>query len=194
MVFATHVPHNRGMQALPAIPTPRTTLTVLAPADSALLLAYRLRNRQHLAPWEPARGDDYFTAAAARDHLRKTHADSLAGTALHLAALARDSGDMLAVCALTDIARGPRHACQLGYSVDHAHQGTGLMAEVLRAAIDHAFGALGLRRILASHMPRNTRSAALLYRLGFERDDDARSHLYLDGRWEDMVRHSLAAD
>jgi ribosomal-protein-alanine N-acetyltransferase len=191
MAFAPHVPHNRGMQALPAIPTPRTTLTVLAPADSALLLAYRLRNRQHLAPWEAARGDDYFTMAAARDHLRQTHADSQAGTALHLAALARGSGGMLAVCSLTEIVRGAREACQLGYSVDHAHEGTGLMAEVLRAAIDHAFGALGLRRILASHVPRNTRSAALLHRLGFQRDGAARAHLYVDGRWEDMVLHEL---
>jgi ribosomal-protein-alanine N-acetyltransferase len=179
------------MQRLPTIPTPRTTLTVLAPSDSALLLAYRLRNRAHLAPWEPARGDEYFTMAGVRDSLQQTLGDTQAGKALHLAALAHDSGEMVALCALTNIVRGPFQACHLGYSVDQAHEGTGLMAEVLRGAIDHAFGQLGLHRIMANHMPGNSRSAALLRRLGFEREGHARAYLYIDGRWEDMILNSL---
>jgi ribosomal-protein-alanine N-acetyltransferase len=179
------------MPALSAIPTQRTTLTVLVPSDSALLLAYRLRNREHLAPWEPARGGDYLTMAGVRDSLQQSLADTQAGKALHLAALARDSGEMVAFCALTNIVRGPFQACHLGYSVDQAHEGTGLMAEVLRTAIGHAFSQLGLHRIMANHMPGNSRSAALLRRLGFEREGYARAYLYIDGRWEDMVLNSL---
>jgi ribosomal-protein-alanine N-acetyltransferase len=179
------------MPAFPSILTERTRLVVPTPADAALLLAYRLRNRQHLAPWEPARADDYFTEESAREHLQQTLRDSLAGTALHLAALAPDTGEMVAACAFTNIVRGPFQACHLGYSVDHAYQGTGLMAEVLQAAIGHAFGPLGLHRIMANHMPRNTRSAALLGRLGFEREGYARAYLYIDGQWEDMILNSL---
>jgi ribosomal-protein-alanine N-acetyltransferase len=179
------------MPTLPSIPTQRTRLVVLTPADAALLLEYRLRNRQHLAEWEPARTEDYFTEEAAREHLRQTLRDTEAGNAVHLAARASGSGDMVAVCALTNIVRGPFQACHLGYSVDHAHQGTGLMAEVLQAAIDHAFGPLGLHRIMANHMPRNTRSAALLGRLGFEREGYARAYLYIDGKWEDMILNAL---
>jgi ribosomal-protein-alanine N-acetyltransferase len=40
-------------------------------------------------------------------------------------------------------------------------------------------------------MPANTRSAALLQRLGFEREGFARSYLRINGRWEDMVLNSL---
>jgi ribosomal-protein-alanine N-acetyltransferase len=179
------------MQRLLAIPTPRTTLTVLTPDDSDLLLAYRLRNRQHLAPWEPAHGEEYFTTAGVREYLQQTMADTQLGAALHLAALARDTGTLLAICAMTNVVRGPFQACHLGYSVDQAHEGTGLMAEVLRAAIDHAFGELGLHRIMANYMPSNSRSAALLGRLGFEREGLAHAYLYIDGRWEDMVLNSL---
>lgn len=179
------------MERLLTLPTRRTLLTVLAPADNALLLDYRTRNRAHLAPWEPARTDDYFTEAGVARRLRQMLAESVAGSALHLAALARESGRMVASCAFTNIMRGPFQACHLGYSVDHAHEGTGLMAEVVQAAIDYAFGDLGLHRIMANHMPRNTRSAALLRRLGFEREGYARAYLYIDGQWEDMVLNSL---
>jgi ribosomal-protein-alanine N-acetyltransferase len=118
-------------------------------------------------------------------------ADTRAGRALHLAAFGRDGGSVLAVCAFTNIVRDASPSCQLGYAVDQMHEGTGLMAEVLRAAINHAFGHLGLQRILASHMPDNTRSAALLQRLGFESTGLARASLYMDGRWEDLACHCL---
>lgn len=66
-------------------------------------------------------------------------------------------------------------------------------AEVVQAGIDHVFGQLGLHRIMADHMPRNTRSAALLQRLDFEREGYARAYLLIDGKWEDMVLNSLIA-
>jgi ribosomal-protein-alanine N-acetyltransferase len=180
------------MQGLPTIPTPRTTLAVLGPGDGALLLAWRLRNRQFLAPWEAKRGDAFYTEAGARADIARALADTRAGNALHLAAVGRDCGEMLATCAFTNFVRDPVACCQLGYAVDQAHEGTGLMAEVLRAAIGHAFGPLGMQRIMASHMPGNLRSAALLGRLGFECTGLARASLCVDGRWEDLVIHRLA--
>lgn len=182
---------NSRMTRLPTISTRRTRLTVLAPADSALLCEYRNRNRQHLSSWEPARDDAYFTEAAAREHLARTLALAETGQALHLAALCNDASQMVAACSFTNIVRGPFQACHLGFSVDAQREGTGLMAEVARAGIDHVFEHLGLHRIMANHMPGNTRSAALLRRLGFEREGYARAYLFINGRWEDMVLNSL---
>jgi ribosomal-protein-alanine N-acetyltransferase len=193
-VFTAPLPHNRGMERPPAIATARTTLTVLAPDDSLLLLDYRIRNRLHLAPWEPARDADYFTEASARARLCQALGDTMAGSALHLAAIARDSGQLVAICSFTNIERGPFQACHLGYSVDHAREGTGLMAEVAQAGIGYAFDRLGLHRIMANHMPRNTRSAALLRRLGFEREGYARASLFIDGQWEDTVLNALVRE
>jgi ribosomal-protein-alanine N-acetyltransferase len=169
------------------------TLTVLSTQGSALLCDYRRRNREHLAPWEPARNEYYYTERAAREHLTKTDVLSAAGHALHLAALCNETGRMVASCSFTNIIRGPFQACHLGFSVDAAHQGTGLMADVLRAAIGHVFGHLGLHRIMANYMPSNVRSASLLSRLGFEREGYARAYLFINGKWEDMVLTSLVA-
>jgi ribosomal-protein-alanine N-acetyltransferase len=98
---------------------------------------------------------------------------------------------MLAGCNFTNIVRGPLQACYLGYSVDQAHQGQGLMREVVQAGIGYMFGAQGLHRIMANHMPSNVRSEKLLRALGFEREGYARAYLHIAGRWEDMVLNAL---
>ena len=179
------------MSTLPILHTERTVMTVLAPEQAALLLAYRLHNRAHLAPWEPARGPDYFTEAAARRRLAQSTEEARAGSAVHFIALDRGSGAMLATCSFTNIVHGVFQACHLGFSVAAACQGQGLMHEVARAGIDYMFAQQRLHRIMASHLPRNVRSAALLDKLGFEREGYARSYLRINGKWEDMVLSSL---
>ncbi|RQM45250.1 GNAT family N-acetyltransferase, partial [Aeromonas caviae] len=49
----------------------------------------------------------------------------------------------------------------------------------------------GLHRIMASYMPANLRSGALLERLGFEQAGYARDYLMINGRWEDHVLTAL---
>jgi len=98
---------------------------------------------------------------------------------------------MVAACNFTNIVRGPLQACHLGYSVDQAWQGQGLMREVVQTGIAYMFGTLGLNRIMANHMPSNLRSEKLLRALGFEREGHARAYLRIAGRWEDMVLNAL---
>ena len=45
----------------------------------------------------------------------------------------------------------------------------------MAAGIDHLFRERGLHRIMASYMPANLRSGALLERLGFEQEGYART-------------------
>jgi len=51
-----------------------------------------------------------------------------------------------------------------------------------------------LHRIQAAHLQENTRSAAVLARLGFEREGLARRYLYIDGAWRDHVINALLND
>ncbi|MBD3786274.1 MAG: GNAT family N-acetyltransferase [Sphingomonadales bacterium] len=53
------------------------------------------------------------------------------------------------------------------------HEGTGLMTEAARAAIDHAFGRLGWSTAVSYIAPENTRSARLAEKLGARIDPDA---------------------
>jgi ribosomal-protein-alanine N-acetyltransferase len=180
------------MQSLPGITTQRCLLTLLRPGNADLLLAYKERNQAHLAPWEPAR-DPMTTslAQACEQAAQRAWQGWLDGSSLHFIALDPDSSTMLAACNFTNIARGPLQACHLGYSVDQAFEGQGLMREVAQAGIAHLFEQVGLHRIMANHMPSNRRSERLLRALGFEREGVARSYLKIAGKWEDMVLNSL---
>jgi ribosomal-protein-alanine N-acetyltransferase len=93
--------------------------------------------------------------------------------------------------ALSQISRGYFQACYLGYTIDAAHEGRGLMREALQALISFAFGDLNLHRIMANYVPRNQRSAALLKRLGFVIEGKAKEYLRINDVWEEHVLTSL---
>ena len=167
-------------------------LTLLRPENANLWLAYRVTNAAHLDPWQPARdATDGTLELATACQAEKSLQAFEAGTAVQLLALDATTGAMVAACNFTQIVRGPLQACYLGYSVAHDRQGQGLMYEVVQAGIEPMFGTWGLHRIMANHMPSNTRSEVLLQRLGFEREGCARQYLKIAGCWEDMVLNAL---
>jgi ribosomal-protein-alanine N-acetyltransferase len=57
--------------------------------------------------------------------------------------------------------------------------------------VAHAFGALGLHRMMASYMPRNRRSGTVLRRAGFVVEGYARAYLMINGRWEDHLMTAI---
>lgn len=174
--------------------TPRTVLTAAGPADAPALESYYARNADHLAPWEPLRPEGFHSEASWRTRLEEQLDDITAGRMLPMAArLLGASDEIIAVCNLSNIARGPFQACAMGYSIAAAHEGKGLMIEVVGAVVDHALGPMGLNRVMANHLPENTRSAALLARLGFEREGYARRYLKIAGEWRDHVLNSKIA-
>lgn len=56
---------------------------------------------------------------------------------------------------------------ELGYWLGRDHWGRGLMSEAVAAIIDHAFGALGVRRLFATTDPDNAASQRVLLKAGF---------------------------
>src|SRR4029077_11941499 len=93
--------------------------------------------------------------------------------------------------AFSNIIRGPLQACFLGYALGERHQGTGVMTEALRLAIDYMFREMHIHRISANYMPHNTASAAVLKRLGFTVEGYSRDYLRIEGRWQDHILTSL---
>ncbi|WP_353472567.1 GNAT family N-acetyltransferase [Salipiger sp. H15] len=169
------------------ITTPRTEARLVSESDAAPLRAYYLRNAAHLEPWEPRRPAGFHDAAAWQARARAHAAEAAEGRAFRFVARLRGEVEVLAVANFTNVVRGPFLACTLGYSMDAAHQGRGLMHEVLAAVIPWLETEAGLHRIMANHLPENARSAALLARLGFEVEGRARDYLQIDGRWRDHV-------
>ncbi len=178
--------------APPELRTARCRLTLLGPDNAQLFFDYRQRNLEHLAPWEPVRNPNEGTllesCQRAAERAIRSYAD---GQSVQLIAIEQPSQTIVAACSFTNIVRGVFQACHLGYSVDQAWQGQGLMREVVAAGIAYMFDKQGLHRIMANHMPSNVRSAKLLQALGFEREGYARSYLRIAGQWEDMVLNAL---
>jgi [ribosomal protein S5]-alanine N-acetyltransferase len=173
------------------IRTARLVLTQLRASDAPKVAAYYLKNRDHLAFWEPARDDGFFAVEQWADRLEKAHAIYRAGSAINLALIEPASGEMIGSCNFSNIIHGVFQACNLGYSIAADREGKGLMREAVSAGIAYVFDERGLHRIMANHLPDNHRSAALLLKLGFEREGYAKSYLKIAGKWQDHVLNSL---
>lgn len=169
------------------LPCQRLTLAVLDPDQAPLESAFYQRNLRHLAPWSPIRTTDYFSTEQIRRRLEIQASAFEAGLAVHMALLTPDGAQMIGACNFSGIIRGAFQACYLGYHIDEAHQGKGLMQEALEAAIAYMFETQNLHRIMANYIPGNERSARLLERLGFEREGYAKAYLNIAGRWQDHV-------
>lgn len=173
--------------------SPRLLLKIPVPGDEERMLAYAVRNRDHLARWEPLRPDVYFTLPHWQGEVERSQRLAASDLGLPLLLLPREvpQGSLLGRCNLSNLVRGAFQAAHLGYSLDREAEGRGLMAEALRAVIAHAFGPMRLHRLMANHVPENGRSARLLERLGFAREGLARDYLFLAGAWRDHVLTSL---
>lgn len=170
------------------IDTARCQLTIARPADAVALSRYYQRNAAHLARWEPARPEGFHDPAQWHARLVVQQDEIAAGRLLPLVArLAGQPSEVVAVANFGNIVTGAFMATHLGYSIDATHEGQGLMHEILDAALSHVFRHMGLHRVMANYLPENTRSAALLERLGFEREGYARSYLKIAGEWRDHV-------
>ncbi|MCI2399901.1 GNAT family N-acetyltransferase [Aliiroseovarius subalbicans] len=174
--------------------THRTVITPARPADAAALSQFHTRNAAHLAAWEPARVDGYHDPDAWADRLAAEVREMEADRSLRCVVRLTQGSPIIANCNLNNKTRGAFQAAHLGYSIDAEHEGQGLMYEALETFLDHAFNDRTLNRVMANHRPENTRSAALLARLGFEREGFARNYLKISGHWRDHVLTSMLAE
>lgn len=181
------MPEESRVPVAPRIPTPFGVLRPAVEDDAPWLLDYRIRNRTHLAPWEPARDATYHTLAGCVVAIAEADEAARLDRGYLLLMLSPDERRVLGTVRLANLVRGAFQACHLGYSLDASLQGQGLMREALEVALTWAFGELDLHRIMANYIPRNQRSAALLHTLGFQKEGYAPKYLKIAGKWEDHV-------
>jgi [ribosomal protein S5]-alanine N-acetyltransferase len=169
----------------------RVSVTRLVTFGDGPVLAELLRlNRGFLAPWEPVRGDDYFTAEGQRAVIRDALTRYAQGTGLPHVILG-ESGRVAGRITLSDIVRGPFLSCHLGYWVSAADNGRGLATCAVRDIIGVAFGELGLHRIEAATLLHNVRSQRVLEHNGFARFGVAPAYLNIAGTWQDHALYQV---
>jgi RimJ/RimL family protein N-acetyltransferase len=93
--------------------------------------------------------------------------DSLAARREHAFAIAsKEGGALIGAITLTLDVDGKK--AEIGYWLDHAHWGQGVMTEAVRRVVRHAFGDLKLTAIEAGVLPGNERSVGVLIKSGFD--------------------------
>lgn len=168
--------------------TERLILRLARPDEAESVRDFFVRNEAHLAPWEPARPPGFFTVEHWRDRLVTFRDLWLAGSAYRFHLFdPREPTRVIGSIGLSNVVRGAFQCAHLGFGLEGARVGRGLMLEAVNATVSFAFDVADLHRVEANHQPQNLRSAALLRRAGFEVQGYARDYLFLDGAWRDHV-------
>ncbi|MGW7412737.1 GNAT family N-acetyltransferase [Streptomyces sp. NPDC054863] len=151
---------------------------------SGLCRAY-LRNRDYLRPWEPRRGEGFFTeqgqADRVRGQLKEQDAGRLVPWVLSL------GHEVVGAVTLSNVALGPFRSANLGYWIDAEQAGRGLATEAVLAVCRAADEQLDLHRIEAGTVIANPASQRVLAKCGFDVIGTAPDYLHIDGEWRDHV-------
>ncbi|CAM3867723.1 GNAT family protein [Nocardiopsis rhodophaea] len=164
--------------------------TRLITTDDAPALAKRLtENRDFLAPWDPVRGEDFFSVEKQLDIVRRDLEAHAEGSMLPLAIVA--DGELVGRININGITRGAFQSAVIGYWVSESHNGRGIATDAGAEAKERAFADLGLHRLQAETLIRNTASQRVLERNGFTPFGIAPKFLKIAGRWQDHVLYQV---
>ena len=83
------------------------------------------------------------------------------------------------------------HCAEIGYELNRTAWSQGIMSEVLPIIISYGFKELGLNRIEANPLGKNTRSSNVLVKLGFTHEGTLRQRVLFRDSYEDQMCFSL---
>jgi [ribosomal protein S5]-alanine N-acetyltransferase len=154
----------------------------LAAGDASALAEAYLRNREHLARWDPRRDPSFYTvrgqAAAVQAQLASVQAGLAAGWVI------RYGDQLVGRVNLNNIVMGALRSASVGYWVDVRHGRKGLATAAVDFACESA-AARGLHRVEAGTLLDNEISQRVLESCGFEAYGLAPRFLFIDGAWRD---------
>jgi ribosomal-protein-alanine N-acetyltransferase len=177
----------------------RVGLRPLRVRDATSWSEVRIRNEGWLSPWEgrpesqpPASWADRHSPVVFTAMLRNVRKDSRAGRTLPLAITyeGRLAGQLTA----SNVIRGAFDSASVGYWVDSAVAGRGVLPTALAMLVDHCFGVVGLHRIEANIRPENTASRRVVDKLGFREEAVHLRYLFIDGDWRDHLSFAVTRE
>jgi ribosomal-protein-serine acetyltransferase len=157
-------------------------------ADAHELYALIERNRAQLAKWiQWAQGQTQEQTLA---FIRRARTKESENSGFEWAVVA--DGRIVGVAGFPTIDRANRSAA-IGYWLDQAHQGRGVMTSAVAALVSHAFENWQLNRLEIQADVGNTPSRAVAERLGFRYEGTLRQAYRVGERYSDDAVYSLLA-
>ena len=172
------------------------TVRPISTRDGAAWRDARRRSAAWLKPWDatvPPGGDARPTSF--RQLVRRLRRAARAGQALPFAievddgAGARFAGQVT----VSNIVRGSAQFASVGYWIDVAYAGRGIMPQAVALVIDHCF-ATGLHRIEVAIRPENSNSLRVVEKLGIPEVGYAPRYLHIDGAWRDHRLYAITVE
>lgn len=111
------------------------------------------------------------------------------GTHFNLAI--RQGEDLVGVIGLLDVGEPHPHRAEVGYWLARPLWGQGLMTQVLRRFMSHAFKEFELEKLTAHVFAGNTASEKVLVKCGFKLEGRFEKHYVKNGRFIDAVAYGI---
>jgi len=156
------------------------------PADAQALASLLAGNREFLAPWEPERDKEFYTAVVQRKFIEGQLAEHAVGRNLPHVILDAN-GEIIGRVTISNIVRGAFLSGNLGYWLGQQATGHGYATRAVTEIKRIAFTELGMHRLEAGTLVHNVRSQRVLERNGFARYGLAPRLIKIAGRWQDHI-------
>jgi ribosomal-protein-alanine N-acetyltransferase len=163
--------------------------------DAAIWREIRVGNAAWLRPWEPTNPETPLYRSSIGPYVgmaRTMRREARQGLALPW--VVTYAGRFAGQLTVGGIVWGSARTGQVGYWIDQAAAGRGVIPTALAMAVDHCFFVVGLHRVEASIRPENQASRRVVEKLGFREEGLRRRYLHIDGAWRDHLCYALTAE
>lgn len=167
-------------------------LRPLRRSDAGDWAEVRRRNADWLRPWDATSPYQTSSDVTFSRLIRRLSASARRGDVLPFA-IAYDAR-FVGQLTVADIRWGSACSATIGYWVDRAVAGRGVMPTAVALATDHCFQVLGLHRVEVNVRPENTASRRVAEKLGLREEGLRERLLHIDGAWCDHLSYAITAE
>ena len=161
------------------------------PGDFQEWVTLRENNRTRLQPYEPAWSKNWKNNEIYHKRLNRQKREWENDLGYALLIFLKETHKMIGGTSLNHVCRGAAQFAHLGYWIDGAHEGLGLMRDVLKGVCDFSWDAVNLQRLHAGCLPENARSITLLKAAGFEEEGKAKAYAEINGNRQTHILFGL---
>lgn len=169
------------------------TLRPLRVSDVRAWKEVRRRNAEWLKPWDatlPKEGvREGEIAPTFGSMVRRLRREARAGHTMPWALLVQDR--FAGQVTVGGISWGSLRGAYIGYWIDQAVAGRGIMPTAVAMAMDFCFDVADLHRVEVNIRPENAASIRVAEKLGLRLEGHRQAYLHIDGDWRDHVTYVL---